>query len=262
MLHIGELISLILGYISSFAFFFVCLPQLYVNYKNKNTNALSFYLIILWLSGDIFSIISCKIKNNSYLIVYIGYVHIVFDCIFILQIIYYRYLELEFIEYLSIDDSQSTFEATCYKIMRYNILYKLFNKTELSLMLASILITIITYSISGIIVAELLGWVSTCIFICSRIPQIFLNFNRKSVYGLSKLAFFMLMFSNSCFLVSLLIYMIDLPDQPAKFTYLLNNMQWIIGSSLSFVFDLILMYQFIVYDIQSTYMYIPDTNYE
>jgi hypothetical protein len=59
-----------------------------------------------------------------------------------------------------------------------------------------------------------------------------------------------------------LIYMIDLPDQPAKFTYLLNNMQWIIGSSLSFVFDLILMYQFIVYDIQSTYMYIPDTNYE
>lgn len=54
MLHIGELISLILGYISSFAFFFVCLPQLYVNYKNKNTNALSFYLIILWLSGDIY----------------------------------------------------------------------------------------------------------------------------------------------------------------------------------------------------------------
>jgi uncharacterized protein with PQ loop repeat len=258
MLHTGELVSLILGYVSSFAFLFVCLPQLYVNYKNKNTEALRFYLVFLWLSGDIFSIISCKIKNNSYLIIYIGYVHIIFDCIFILQIMYYRYLDIESTEYITLHDSQSTFESTCYKLMRYNIFYKIFNKTELSLIFTSMLITVITYSISGIVVAEMLGWISTCIFICSRIPQIYLNFHRKSVYGLSKIAFFMLMFSNMSFLVSLLIYTIDLESDHDKMTYLLKNIQWIIGSFLSFLFDLILMYQFIVYKIFDTYLQIEE----
>ena len=279
---IGHTLSISFGYLSTVAFLFVCIPQLYLNYKEKSTQALSFYLVYLWFIGDIISVISCKIKENSNIIVYIGYFHIFCNIIFLFQILYYRHVNHKDICITLLTSEYYTYtirpldqpvedDATIrpnsvsefrYQTLenyssernfhtQYNAFFKnvmlLFGPLELYLIIGSTIIVSIMNYISGPIVADILAWCSTMIFVLSRLPQIYLNYLRHSVEGLSVFAFSMLLFSNVCFLFSIVLELVDITSHQEQREYVLENLQWILGSSLSFFFDLILVYQFIFY---------------
>lgn len=312
---LGELLSVIFGYLSTVAFLFVCIPQFYLNYKQENTVALSFYLVYLWFIGDIASVISCKIKENSYIIIYIGYFHIFFNILFLVQILYYRHYNYENFyqallssdcysssEYHSASEQEHIYtdlsqishilqqhetnqstqsnnennnvnnnvnnnhilhqyasESNIYTKYHsfYNKIIILFNPLELYLIILSTLFLVITYNISGPLIAEILAWLSTLIFVLSRIPQIYLNYKRQSVEGLSTLAFSMLLFSNISFLLSIVLSLLDIKEHKHQAEYVLNNFQWIFGSSTSFLFDLIIVYQFVLYG-ELNYHYIEE----
>ena len=97
-----------------------------------------------------------------------------------------------------------------------------------------------------IYIADIIGWSATCIFMIARIPQIVLNFKRKSTKGLSLMSFIIINIANFFFLMSILILLYDLP-QSDYITHILKNIQWIVGSSSTTLFDAVIFYQFIRY---------------
>jgi len=96
------------------------------------------------------------------------------------------------------------------------------------------------------ITADIIAWLATAIFMLARIPQIILNFTRKSTKGLSLLSFIIINIANFFFLLSVLIILYDLsPNQYME--YVLANIQWVVGSSSTSLFDCIIFYQFYKY---------------
>jgi uncharacterized protein with PQ loop repeat len=85
---------------------------------------------------------------------------------------------------------------------------------------------------------DLIAWLATIIFTISRIPQITLNYERKSTEGLAISSFIILMLSSLLYLISILLV-----------NDWIDIIQWIFGvmSSLLF-FDSIILYQFLKYD--------------
>jgi solute carrier family 66 (lysosomal lysine-arginine transporter), member 1 len=232
----GEILSNILGVLSSVVWFFVLMPQLYINFKNQTSEAISLSLILLWIVGDIFSMISAQAKGISYTVIYIAWYHIILGGLFAMQIIYYRALNKRYssetvpLIWETIEDNEPL-----------QILYrneKIFLATAVSTTICSLFIINQPY------IADIIGWISTFIFIGSRIPQIYLNYQRKSTEGLSIYSFILINVANLLFLTSILVNLCDTLDTT---TFIIENLQWILGSSTTVLFDLIIFYQFQLY---------------
>ena len=160
---------------------FVLMPQLYINFKNQSSEAISLSLILLWIVGDIFSMISAQAKGISYTVIYIAWYHIVLGGLFAIQILYYRALNKSYSS-----ETVPLLWDTIEEQEQLQILYsneKIFLAVSISSIICTFFIIEIPY------IADIIGWISTFIFIGSRIPQIYLNYQRKSTEGLSIYSF-------------------------------------------------------------------------
>ncbi|KAL6951023.1 hypothetical protein ACO0QE_000315 [Hanseniaspora vineae] len=90
------------------------------------------------------------------------------------------------------------------------------------------------------ITAQVFGYLSAVLYLGSRVPQILLNFKRKSVEGISFLFFLFACLGNTTFIISVL----SISMHPR---YLLVNASWLVGSSGTLVMDFIIFTQFFVY---------------
>lgn len=232
----GEILSNLLGVWSSIVWFFVLIPQLYINYKNQNSDAISLSLILLWIVGDIFSMISAQVKDISYTIIYIAVYHIIIGVLFAIQIIYYRYL----------NKNRGFFDTIplIWDIEPDERLRIIYSKEKIFLIISVPSITFSFFIINQPYIADIVGWIATFIFIGSRIPQIYLNYQRKSTKGLSIYSFILVNLANLLFLASILVNLCDVLDTTQ---FIVNNLQWILGSSITVLFDLIIFYQFKIY---------------
>lgn len=88
--------------------------------------------------------------------------------------------------------------------------------------------------------AQLFGYLSAILYLGSRIPQILLNFQRKSCEGISFLFFLFACLGNGAFILSLIIISVD-PK------YLLVNASWLIGSLGTLFMDFVIFIQFFAY---------------
>ena len=250
-LLLGQKLSLIFGIISNVSWMFVFVPQFYKNYINKNAEGMSLLLLFCLMLGDSFSIISAVLKNLSPVIIYSGVYHIILGTVIVLQFLYYRrkiILELNYLEREPLLDISSTYSLYSEAFSDYEYFY--LNFTEFIFFISTICILSITIIIVNIqempMIADLIAWTATFIFIMSRIPQIILNTKRKSTEGLSLLSFIIINFANLFFFLSILIVLVDL-KQSEYITYIISNIQWIIGPICSTFFDIIIFYQFIKY---------------
>lgn len=269
-MELGNQLSWIFSTISNLLFLFIFIPQLITNYKLKNGEALSLNLIILWIFADIFSIIGAYIKNLSQIIIYVGFYQIIFDVIILSQILYYRHINTyneisQIINTLNDnsynEDNESNnllnseneiehyFDAVEYIDKNHSYKYCLkFKKNELILFFILLFFTsifFISYFLfNKSILGEIISWTCVLLEIFSRIPQIYLNFKRKSVKGLSILSFVIINLSNIIFVLSILILLIDIPNKNLQLEYLINNIQWIIGNLSTFFLDIIIFIQY------------------
>lgn len=258
---IGNILSWVLGTLSNIVWLFVFIPQLIENWTKSSSDSISFYLVFLWYVGDTLSIVSIIYKSVQPILFYIGIYHVMFDTIFLLQILYYRLPPLDHISlsetYYLIDDtyyltSNISIPSFYYYYWKDIILYikDIILTFEISLLLGYSITVILSQYILHLLpkglVGEVFAWGATAIFLLSRIPQIMLNYKRKSVNGLSFTTFINIIIANQLFLVSILIHLIDL-DKSSYTTYLLNNLPWIIGSCGSTLFDFIIFGQFLIY---------------
>lgn len=250
----GDLLSWIFGNISTFLWLFVFLPSLYKNYKLQSSTAISFSLIFLWLIGDIFSVLSAESKDLENIIIYIGIFHIIFDIIFMIQILYYR-KKLNIFRVNSTNPFETDSLLEQQMVEEDQIRFIKLSKTEMASIIFFTLVLILFKIIllylphnsnNSHLVADIIAWFSTFIFMVSRIPQLLLNYRRKSVVGLSLISFIIIIFANWFFVASILIKLVDI--QKEKYIYfIINNLQWIIGGLITTLSDILILIQFIVY---------------
>ncbi|VDK88075.1 unnamed protein product [Dibothriocephalus latus] len=77
-----------------------------------------------------------------------------------------------------------------------------------------------------------IGWIGTFMYFCSRAPQIFQNFKRKSTEGLSPYLFLLAILGNVFYGLQIFIKSTDA-------TFILTALPWILGSLGILVFDVI-----------------------
>lgn len=90
------------------------------------------------------------------------------------------------------------------------------------------------------ILAQIFGYLSAVLYLGSRIPQILLNFKRKSCEGVSLLFFLFACLGNINFILSVLAVSVSKK-------YLLVNASWLIGSAGTLLLDMTIFAQFFIY---------------
>lgn len=88
---------------------------------------------------------------------------------------------------------------------------------------------------------QVFGWGCAALYLGSRVPQILLNFERKSVEGISFLFFLFACLGNLTYVISILAL-----DTSTK--YLLINASWLAGSFGTLFLDFIIFVQFWMYN--------------
>lgn len=251
---LGEQLSWIFGIISNVFWIFVFVPQFYKNYQSKNAEGISLFLLFGLMLGDSFSIISASLKNVSLIIIYSGVYHIILGIIIILQILFYRRKLI-----LNVEESEPLLDISTTRSLYseifsdYEYMYLHFNEFIFFIFMTCIIFSTLFVSLllKDNIISEIIGWLATFVFVISRVPQIILNFKRKSTNGLSLLSFIIINFANFFFLSSILIVLLDL-QQHQYIEYLKNNAQWISGCIFSSLFDIVIFYQFVKYKAHPT----------
>lgn len=88
---------------------------------------------------------------------------------------------------------------------------------------------------------QVFGWLCAVFYLGSRVPQLLLNFERKSCEGISFLFFVFACLGNLTYVISILV-----KDQSRN--YLLINASWLAGSVGTLVLDFIIFLQFWIYN--------------
>ena len=204
--------SIILGTISNGLWLFVLIPQLYTNYQLKRTDSISMSLIISWIYGDILVIISGYLKHSNQMVIFGSVFHIMLILLLGSQVLYYRNLNKKG-ENTNLDVSEQRYIAS---VIGSLILFFPFIKAFPDVM------------------ADVLGWFALSLFVMSRIPQIILNYTRKSTEGLSVTSFVLINVSNYISLASILV-------DVHTYSQFLENIQWIVGPFFTTILDIIML---------------------
>lgn len=232
--------------VSNVLWLFVFIPQLYIIYKSKNSDGISFLLVFCWLIGDYTSMVSSiYIEGTASSIIIISIFHIIFDVLFITQLLYYRKTASEFIEYeyRTLLNGEEINNVDSVYINEY-----LFKLTSVEIMIVIFLSIISIFSTVAFRIPFLyeykddifqgIAWFSTLIFVISRIPQI--HENLKNTKNLSWVSFTIIIFANLFFVASILV---EYDPNTSLKNFLMKNIQWLLGGTCTILFDLIILLQ-------------------
>ncbi|KAI9286190.1 PQ loop repeat-domain-containing protein [Umbelopsis sp. AD052] len=260
--HLAELF----GYISIACWVVVLTPQIYLNYRNKTGDGISFNFLLLWLIGDIMNILGIILQKLMFTVFLLGVYYILSDAIIVLQVLYYRKTS----SYHPLNDhgemlsdaygstsSPADNDATMFEMIKCENKQKRVVRRIAAFWVATA--TFITGSIFCVIwslwptgsptdvdlsqlklIPQLLGWTSASFYIFSRIPQILKTYRDESVEGLSIGMFVFSVVGNITFAISIVLKSQD----P---TYIAINMPWLYGSAGTLFFDFTIFLQFHLY---------------
>lgn len=88
--------------------------------------------------------------------------------------------------------------------------------------------------------AQIFGWLCTALYLGSRIPQIILNYERKSCEGISFLFFLFACLGNITYVISIVVV-------SSGKKYILINLPWLVGSLGTLGEDFVIFLQFFLY---------------
>jgi len=101
---------------------------------------------------------------------------------------------------------------------------------------------------------QVFGYLCAALYLGSRLPQLLLNYRRKSTEGVSMLFFVFACLGNATYVLSILAYEADCAGDEgcdaagAYWRYILVNMSWIVGSAGTLVLDAAIFAQFFLYN--------------
>lgn len=263
----AQAVSGITGSISIACWIIVFAPQIYENFTRKSCEGLSLMFVILWLAGDIFNVLGAILQGVLPTMIILAIYYTLADILLLWQCLRYGhksepdYIHLspanpfdgDTIEHvLSRDEEEQEQDSTKPSSSLYNFFYKF-------LMVSMVFLSgLIGWYISYVKnyykykhpeepqlvfdpLAQFFGWLCAFLYLGSRIPQILLNFKRKSCEGISFMFFLFACLGNLTYVISIL--SIDM-----SYNYLLINSSWLAGSLGTLFLDFTIFVQFFIYN--------------
>jgi len=283
----AQAVSGITGSISLACWIIVFAPQIYENFRRRSSEGLSLQFVILWLAGDIFNVLGSILQGVLPTMIILAIYYTLADILLLWQCLVYGHGEsadpihlspanplnedvLETAlsrEYGEADEeSQELLEQS--KPVSSSYLSAVLLKT---LMVALVMFAgLVGWYISYVKdeqyrrahpgkperrpqelvydpLAQFFGWLCAVFYLGSRIPQILLNYQRKSCEGIS----FM-------FLVrmprQLDIYVVSILAIDISWSYLWVNSSWLAGSLGTLALDFTIFVQFFLYNENEPYL--------
>jgi len=218
-----------IGLLSTLIWMYAQLPQIYLNYKNKSVEGLSFIFLCFLLTGDLCNVTGLIITGGLVTQFITGIFFICVDGFCVSQYIYYKWLR-----------------PKC-KPQLYDDAVSLATEDDQSRGLLPILGTVAAASATIIdpykppyLIGTIIGWISAAIYMSSRTPQIAHNCRRKRTDGLSFQFFISAFLGNSTYAISIFL-------KDSRWGYIWQQLPWLAGSAGLLFFDFAILVQFFVY---------------
>lgn len=255
-------------------------PQIYENFRRKSSEGLSLMFIILWLAGDVFNVLGAVLQGVLPTMIILAVYYTLADIVLLLQCLIYGNGEKPDLVHLSPanplnedvletvlsrerhadddsdydnlnaavvdDETESNFsplKAAAYKTFMVFLVFS-----------AGLIGWYISYvkdhhgkkkaPPSELVfdpLAQFFGWLCAILYLGSRIPQILLNYERKSCEGISFMFFLFACLGNLTYVISILA--IDM-----SWNYLWVNSSWLAGSLGTLGLDFTIFVQFFLYN--------------
>jgi uncharacterized protein with PQ loop repeat len=222
------LVSTLLGTCSIVSWLFAQLPQIYKNYKVKSTSGLSVFFLTEWLLGDLTNLLGCLLTGQASWQVIIASYYVFVDCALCGQWVWYellhhgRPLRPIWGRWRNADKQGPTSSTRNVRrvaaspspmpspktLVYITLLFAVLSSTSSATPIHSPSAHTTTDPSSSPSASELAGnifsWMSTFLYLGSRLPQLYKNQVRKSTAGLSPTLFAAAFFGNLFYSSSLL----------------------------------------------------------
>lgn len=236
-----EKIGFAFGLSSTVVWMWAQIPQMYLNYKNKKTEGLSFAFLCLLVIGDLSNLLGIIITHGLVTQYITSTWFLIQDFLVTSQYVYYTYI-------MPNCCSKRMNSIRYDKDSQYNNLIPaipLLLAVSQSISNPSTNSDVLTTSMKGpyeppVLYGTMLGWLSAVLYISSRLPQIIKNFKRKRTQGLSPQFFITAILGNTTYGLS--IFLKD-PHWP----YIWSQFPWLVGSLGILFFDFTVLAQFIIF---------------
>lgn len=232
-------------------------PQLWLNYKLKSVEGLSFYLLLFWTLGDLGSLAGSLLTHQLPPQVVTSATFFIMDFCMCIQYGYYQYLRPYLLGYEvlpSVEEedvsppsiSSSTLSTAIIGGVGVTAAAILPSANALPILIVEITKTICNaktiVSPEARYLGVVLSWLSGLFYFTSRIPQVWKNYVSKNVDGLSFYLFFLTILGNLGYGVSVCLRMPQLDGH-----FWIETFPFLLGSLGVLVFDLFTLIQFYWY---------------
>lgn len=269
----AQAVSGITGSISLACWIIVFAPQINENFRRKSSEGLSLMFIILWLAGDVFNVLGAVLQGVLPTMTILAVYYTLADIVLLVQCLMYGDGKLPDLVHLSpanplSDDVLETALSREYPDLEAensngnNNLDSKFS--PLTAFLHKLFMVFLVFS-AGLIswyisfiknngkehkspaemefdpLAQFFGWLCAILYLGSRIPQILLNYERKSCEGISFMFFLFACLGNLTYVISILA--IDM-----SWHYIWVNSSWLVGSLGTLGLDFTIFIQFFLYN--------------
>ncbi|KAM9351125.1 lysosomal amino acid transporter 1 homolog [Symphorus nematophorus] len=248
---VRDMASVYLGLLSILCFMVSSLPQYYSSCKKGNMDsAISIWFLLLWLGGDTCNLVGSFLADQLPLQTYTAIYYVIADLVMLGLYFYYK-LRNKVAERRTV---LNVVGVACVLGITTGLTHLpgLGAQQEIipsgfrsrALLSAPDTSTIRAFTPKEII-GFTIGSVSSVLYLCSRLPQMYTNFKRKSTEGVSYFLFALVILGNTTYGLSVLL---KNPDEgQGEKSYLIHHLPWLIGSLGTLTLDLIISIQFLMY---------------
>ncbi|KAM9270287.1 lysosomal amino acid transporter 1 homolog isoform 2-T2 [Morus bassanus] len=252
-----DIASVVLGLVSIFCFAAASFPQFYQACKTGIMDrALSIYFLLGWLGGDLLNLIGSFLADQLPLQVYTAVYYVLADLVMLSLYCYYKVknrgggfdtqVNAAFV-FLSLGTvSTVSFLGRSAAVVQDPVMFK--GRSLLSAHtdeLGSKLPLALQPFTGSEIIGFTIGSISSVLYLCSRVPQIYTNYKRRSTIGVSYSLFALVMLGNLLYGLSVLLKNPE-PGQ-SEGDYVLHHLPWLVGSLGVLSLDVVISFQFLAY---------------
>ncbi|XP_012671144.1 lysosomal amino acid transporter 1 homolog [Clupea harengus] len=246
-----DMASVILGLLSIVCFMVSSLPQYYSSCRTGNMDqALSIWFLLLWLSGDTCNLVGSFLANQLPLQTYTAVYYALADLVMLGMYFYYKGRNKS-------NTNNGTLNAVGVLCLLGMSSFVGLPGSSLEKQVAPVghgsrtLLSVTEEDSMGtsfstrVIIGFTIGSVSSVMYLCSRLPQIYTNYKRKSTEGVSFFLFALVIVGNTTYGLSVLL---KNPEHgQGEVSYVIHHLPWLIGSLGTLCLDVMISLQFMTY---------------
>ncbi|CAL9702572.1 unnamed protein product [Knipowitschia caucasica] len=245
-----DMASIYLGLLSILCFMVSSFPQYYQSCKTGNMDsALSIWFLLLWLGGDSCNLVGSYLADQLPLQTYTAVYYVTADLLMLGMYSYYKLKnkannERVLVHVVAmacvISSSGAVFNIPALDT-KQELVSEFRSRALLSVSDDARVRAFTTKEIIGFTI----GSVSSVLYLCSRLPQMYTNFKRKSTEGVSYFLFALVILGNTLYGLSVLLK--NPEGGQAESSYMIHHLPWLVGSLGTLSLDVIISFQFFIY---------------